>query len=118
MKERALEAQFSGDMEHLADLEKAIALVERTVQVNTDDIVKQLAMPKEQFSKLAEPVLREVDAADAAEISALKEAENASVDADAVFQQIKSLPFEERSKFTDFAIDKNADQLIEGTNRV
>jgi hypothetical protein len=113
MKRRALEAQFPGEAEDLAELEEAIVLVERAVQVNTDEIVKEFGIPKDQVSKLAESVLREVDAADAAEMTALKlKTEKASLDANAVFQHIRDLPFDERKKFIDFAIDKNADQLI------
>jgi hypothetical protein len=67
MKERLLETQFPGESEELADLDQAIAVTERAINVNTDEMVKEIGITKDRFSELADPVMREVDAANAAE---------------------------------------------------
>jgi hypothetical protein len=110
MTDRRLEAQHPGEAEELADLERAIEVTERAVTVNADEIVKELGIPKQRFLELIEPVLKEVDAADAAEFVAPKP-DAQPIDADAVFRQIEALPFNERSRFIDFAIDRNGEQL-------
>ena len=61
MTERALEAQFPGEIEALADLERA--MTERAVNVNTTEILNEMGVAKEKLLELAESVLREVDTA-------------------------------------------------------
>ena len=113
MKDRLLEAQFPGESEELAEIEQAIALTERAVNVCTDEIVKEIGMTKEQLSKLAEPVVREVDSAESlAKPSSTPE--ERTINAAALADQIKGLPYAERFKFIDLAIDTNADELCRG----
>jgi hypothetical protein len=42
MRQRLLEAQFPGESAELADIEQAIALTERSVQVSADEIAKEI----------------------------------------------------------------------------
>jgi hypothetical protein len=59
---------------------------------------------------MAEPAIREVDAAEPAfQPDARQEAVSDPAD---LAKQIKTLPYEQRSRFIDLAIDTNADQLI------
>jgi hypothetical protein len=115
MKERLLDAQFPGEIEELTELEQAIAVTERAVNVNKTEMLKEVGLIAERFSQLADQALRDVDAADAAEFSAIKSGiEEATIDTHSLAERIKSLPYSERSKFIDLAINKNADELING----
>src|SRR5262245_33508491 len=53
MKERALEAQFPGEIEALADMERAIEVTERAVNVNTTEILNEMGIMKEKLLELA-----------------------------------------------------------------
>src|SRR5262249_908121 len=107
MQERLLKNQFPGVAQELANLEKAIDVTERAVNVNTTKILDELSMTKEKFAEIAEPVLREVDATEASAMKTSKQED--TIDADAVAEQIKGLPYEQRSRLIDLAIDSNAD---------
>ena len=117
MKERALEAQFPGEIEALADMERAIEVTERAVNVNTTEILNEMGIMKEKLLELAEPVLREVDTADAAEFARTSSRANPIPNADQLCEQIKTLPYEERSRFIDVALNENFDQLISGQKK-
>jgi hypothetical protein len=72
-----------------------------------------MGITSERFAELAQPVLREIDAADAAALKSMKSRpEHKTIDIDAVAEQIARLPYDERSRLIDIAIDANADQLI------
>jgi hypothetical protein len=106
MRERLLEAQFPDVAGELADLEKAIDVTERAVDASAAEILKEVGVTREKFDQLAEAAMREVDAADA---SAMKsQTPESKIDADAIAEQIRALPYSERSKFIDLAIDTNA----------
>jgi hypothetical protein len=109
MRQRLLEIQFPGESADLADIEQAIALTERSVQVSVDEIAKEIGVPTQQLWKMAEPVIREVDAAEPA---LQLDAPEAVSDSTELAKQIKSLPYEARSKLIDLALDTNADHLI------
>jgi hypothetical protein len=97
----------------LADLEKASDVTARAATVNMNEIIREMDISEERFSELAQPVLREIDAADSAALKSMKaRTEKKTIDVNTVAEQIKTLPYNERSKLIDLAIDANADHLI------
>jgi hypothetical protein len=88
MQDRLLEAQFPGELDDLADLENAIAVTERAATVNMNEIIREMGITQERFAELAQPVLREVDAADAAAMRSRRSQTNTrTVDVNAVAEQ-------------------------------